>query len=108
MTASSHPGPDDDSALSSWERRVLAAMEDDLAASDPRLAREMSRGVVPAARGWWPMSAPATGLLCGALLLLVFVGALVPASSWAVLGIATTLVVVPWLLLAAVEKRSHG
>jgi hypothetical protein len=35
----------------------------------------------------------------------VLVGALLPASAWAVLGVVTTLVVVPWLLLAVTEKN---
>ena len=108
MTASSNPGPDDHGALSSWERQVLAGIEDDLAAGDPRLARRLSRRVVRAPSGWWPVSAPVTGLLFVVLLVLVLVGALLPASSWAVLGTATTLVVVPWLLLAVTEKRSDG
>jgi hypothetical protein len=55
--------------------------------------------------GWWPLSARSTGLLFVALLLLVLVGALVPASSWAILGLTTTLVVVPWILLCVIE---HG
>jgi hypothetical protein len=39
-----------------------------------------------------------------ALTVLVLVGALLPASAWAVLGVVTTLVVIPWLLLAATER----
>jgi hypothetical protein len=106
MTASSTPGHDDHDALSERERRVLADIERDLAASDPRLVGEFSRPrrYRPAPR-WWPLSVPSTGLLLVGLLVLVFVGALLPASWWAVLGLVTTLVVVPWLLLAVTEKN---
>jgi hypothetical protein len=77
MTASSTPGHDDHDALSERERRVLADIERDLAASDPRLVGEFSRPrrYRPAPR-WWPLSGPSTGLLLVGLLVLVFVGAL--------------------------------
>jgi hypothetical protein len=104
MTASHTPGPDGHDALSSWERQVLAGIEDDLAASDPGLADEISRAAMRAQR-WWPLSGRSTGLLVVGMSILVLVGVLLPASAWAVLGVVTTLVVVPWLLLAATEKR---
>lgn len=57
MTTSHNPGPNDHDALSPWERQVLAGIEHDLAASDPRLADEMSNrggafggGLCPAPR----------------------------------------------------------
>jgi hypothetical protein len=108
MTASSTPGHDDhDDALSEWERRSLAGIERDLAASDPRLVRELTRRRrYRSGPRWWPLSVPITGLLIAGLVVLVLVGALLPASGWAILGVVTTLVVVPWLLLAASEKNS--
>jgi Protein of unknown function (DUF3040) len=105
MTASSNPDPDDQDALSPWERHVLAGIEHDLAASDPRLVQELSNRGQGSAPRWWPLSAPTTVLLFVGLLVLVLVSALLPASWWAVLGIVTTLVVVPWLLLAATENN---
>ncbi len=106
MSTSSNPRPDDHGGLSPWERRVLADIEHDLAASDPRLVRELShRRRYRSAPRWWPLSVPITGLLLVGLLVLVLVGALLPASWWAVLGLVTALVVVPWLLLAATEKN---
>jgi hypothetical protein len=106
MTASSTPGHDDHDALSEWERRVLAGIERDLAASDPRLVQELSSpGRYRSTPRWWPVSVPATGLLVVGLLVLVLAGALLPASGWAVLGLVTTLVVVPWLLFAVTEKN---
>ncbi|QYN36179.1 DUF3040 domain-containing protein [Pseudonocardia sp. DSM 110487] len=106
MTASSTPGHDDHDALSEWERRALADIERGLIASDPRLVRELSRRRrYRSAPRWWPVSVPTTGLLLAGLLVLVLVGELLPASWWAVLGLVTVLVVVPWLLLAATEKN---
>jgi hypothetical protein len=105
MTMSSHPGPDDHDALSPWEHRVLAAIEHEMAASDPRLVQELGSWRHRGTPRWWPLSGRATGLLILGLLVLVLVGALLPASRWAVLGVVTTLVVVPWLLLALAEKN---
>ena len=111
MTKSSTPGHDDHGhddhdALSEWERRVLAGIERELAASDPRLVEELARPrrYRPAPR-WWPLSVHATGVLFVGLLVLVVAGALLPAAWWAVLGLVTTLVIVPWLLFAATEKN---
>ena len=105
MTTSSSPGPDDHDALAPWERQVLADIEDDLSASDPRLADEMSWYAAGRAQHWWPLSVRSTCLLFIALTVLVLVGALLPTSWWAVVGVVTTLVVLPWLLLAATEKN---
>jgi hypothetical protein len=107
MSTSSNPDPHEHDALSPWERQVLAGIESDLSTSDPGLADEMSGRVLVRAQRWWPLSIPSTGLLIVALTVLVLVGALLPASAWAVLGVVTTLVVVPWLLLAATE-RNHS
>jgi Protein of unknown function (DUF3040) len=103
MYLSSNPGPDDHDALSAWERRVLADIENDLTLSDPRLADAMSRPAVRAER-WWPLSGPSTGLLIVALTVLVLVAALLPASWRSTLGLVTTLVVIPWLLMVVTEK----
>ena len=104
MSRSSNSGPDDRDALSPWERQVLAGIEHDLAASDPGLADRLNRRAAVRAQRWWPLSGPSTCLLVVALTVLVLVGALLPASAWAVLGVVTTLVVIPWLLLAATER----
>lgn len=104
MSTSSSSGPDDRGSLSPWERRVLADIEHDLATSDPGLADLLNRRAALRAQRRWPLSGPSTGLLVVALTVLVLVGALLPASAWAVLGVVTTLVVIPWLLLAAIEK----
>jgi hypothetical protein len=90
--------------LSPWEERVLAGIEAGIADSDPRFARRMSRGTrasVGAALipGRW------LALLPIVLVVPVVAAALVPASAWAVLGLITTLVVLPWLLLCSTEQR---
>jgi hypothetical protein len=108
MTRSSDPGPDHRGALTPWERRILAEIEDDLTTGDPRLAREMRSRRTRSAVRWWPVSGLCTALLVVALLVLVLAGTLLRTSSWAVLALVTTLVVVPWLLLAATEKNRFG
>jgi hypothetical protein len=104
MSTSSNPGPHEQDGLAPWARDVLAGIENDMTSSDPGLADAMSRAQ-PRARRWWPLSGPSTGLLVVGLIVLVPVGALLPASAWAVLRIVTALVVVQWLLLAATERN---
>jgi hypothetical protein len=103
MGRASNPSFDDHEALSPGERKVLAGIEDDLTVNDPRLADELCRLGSGRVRLWWPLSARSSGLLVVALPLLAVVGALLPAW-WVVLGAAVALVVVPWLLLAAMEE----
>jgi hypothetical protein len=105
MATSSSPGPHEHGALSAWERRVLADIEDDLAASDPRLADELSASGRRSTS--WPLSVMSTGLLVVALLVLVVAGALLPTSWLAALAAGTTLVV-PLFLLAVIEKTGYG
>jgi hypothetical protein len=108
MSTSSNPGPDDHDALSAWERRVLADIEEDLSATDPGLAHAMARRPRVPSRAevrWWPMSLRSTLLLFVALALLIVAAALVPASWSALLGLITTVVIIPWLLLSAIERR---
>ena len=108
MPTPSQPDPGGGDGLSPWERQILAGIEDDLLTTDPRLANEMGHRRSRTMPGWWPLSARSTVLLFVALSVLVLAGALVPASWWAVLGLVTTLVVVPWLVLAAIEKNPSG
>jgi hypothetical protein len=95
-------------ALSPWERRVLAGIEDDLATSDPRLAQMIGRRGSLTTPGWWPLSVRCTGLLLVALLVLVVASVLVPASGWLILGLITTVVVVPWIVLCMSDQRGSG
>ena len=85
----------DANALSCRERRVLADIENDLAASDPRGADEMGRRSSLPTRRWWPLSARCTVLLLLVLLVLLVASVLVPASRWPALGVIKTAVVVP-------------
>jgi hypothetical protein len=68
MPPPSVPGPNDHDSLSDWEREVLAGIEDDLATSDPRLAKAMAG----AAAGWRPLSWLSILALVGGLLVLVY------------------------------------
>jgi hypothetical protein len=95
----------DANALSCRERRVLADIENDLAASDPRGADEMGRRSSLPTRRWWPLSARCTVLL---LLVLLVASVLVPASRWPALGVIKTVVVLSWILLCASEQREPG
>ncbi|MHA6793807.1 DUF3040 domain-containing protein [Pseudonocardia bannensis] len=108
MPTSSQPDPHGRDGLTPWERQVLAGIEDGLVTTDPHLAHEMSHRRSRTMPGWWPLSARSTFLLFVVLSVLVLAGALVSASWWAVLGLVTTLVMVPWLLLAAIEKNQSG
>lgn len=103
MAASSNPDPEEHDALTSWERRALADIEGDLAASDPRLARKMA-GTPRRMPRWWPMSLRATLLLVVMQFVLIGAATLVPLSLPAVLSVITVLVVVPWVVLCAVEN----
>jgi DUF3040 family protein len=95
MAPSSAPGPDDRTPLTPRERQALASIEDSLWDTDPEYAWRMSATATEPHR-------PVTGSLSGtaaAALLLLSVGALLPPSVRAVLGLVLTLVVLPWLIL---------
>ena len=102
MSASSGSGNGDDS-LSAREREILASIESDLAIADPRFAQRLARPL----RGrkttprWWPLSLRCSLLLV--VVLAVLVAATVLSPSWLVLGLITTVVVVPWILLCAAD-----
>jgi hypothetical protein len=106
LASSAGPEPDGRDGLSPWERRVLAGIAADLAASDPRLVQKIGRRGSPATTGWWPLSVRCTGLLLAALCVLVGASVLVPASGW--LGLITAAVVVPWILLCLSDPRGSG
>lgn len=101
MSASSASGSGD-GALSARERQILAAIEQDLNATDPRLAHRLSRPMRTSTARWWPISLRCTLLLV--VVLVVLAGATVFAPSWTALGLITGIVVVPWLLLCAADR----
>jgi DUF3040 family protein len=94
----------DANVLSCRERRVLADIEDDLAASDPRGADEMGRRSSLPTPGWWPLSARCTVLLL-VLLVLVVASVLVPASRWGRSRRDQDSRGRSWILLCASEQR---
>lgn len=105
MSASSTPEPHDrDDTLSAWEQPVLSRIEDDLSATDPRLARDEQRetqtdarlvAVVGSVRGAPDRHVDRSG---GGQLARFTV-------RWAVLGVVTALFGLPCLMLAAIENN---
>jgi hypothetical protein len=106
MSAGSEPDGRD--GLSPRERRVLAGIAADLAASDPRLAQKIGRRGSSATPGRWPLSVRCTGLLLVALCVLVAASVLVPTSGWLILGLITAAVMVPWILFCLSDPRGSG
>lgn len=98
--------PDEPPALSGREREILAAIEHDLDASAPRLAREMARPMVAAPRV--PAGAVEAGFLAVSLLAVLAVAGLVPTVVWALLAVIGTMIVVPWGMLWAIEKHERS
>jgi DUF3040 family protein len=97
--------PDEPPALSGREREILAAIEHDLDASAPRLAREMARPMTTAPPV--PAGAVEAGFLIISLFLVLGVAGLVPAVVWALLAVIGTMIVVPWAMLWALEKHER-
>jgi hypothetical protein len=103
MTAAFHSNPDSSDPLSAREQRILASIENDLAGTDPGLAKAMADD------GWTRIwSSPLghltpRGVLTGTVLLLA-PGALMPASWWAVVGLLVVFVGLPWLVLGVTRR----
>jgi Protein of unknown function (DUF3040) len=94
--------PDEPPALSGREREILAAIEHDLDASAPRLAREMARPMATAPPV--PAGAVEAGFLVISLFVVLGVAGLVPAVVWALLAVIGAMVVVPWAMLRVFER----
>jgi len=54
-----------------------------------------------------PVRAKQIGLLIPTLLIIVVAAVLIPASWWALLAVLIILLVAPWILLCAIERRTH-
>ena len=102
MSPPSAPGPGEPRALSARERAILAAIEHDLDASAPALARKMTR--LKTRRGPATSRLAERGLLAAALLVVLTAAGLVPAAVWPVLAVLGSLVLVPWAMLRAFER----
>lgn len=96
MPASYASEPDSPAPLSPREKRILAAIEDELWDSDPEFGLRMAAGA-PRPGPSWTVGGYGTASAV-VLLLLVFAAALSPAWR-AILGLVLTLGVLPCLVL---------
>ena len=99
MAAPQAPDPDEPGGLSAREQKILAAIEADMLTPDPALARGLTGAnrPRPGPRGW--AAARHGVLLILALTALIVAAAVMPSDWWHVLGLLTTLLLVPWILL---------
>lgn len=102
MAASNTSGPDQPGELSAREKKILDGIEDDMLTADPTLAQQMTRAAWSRCRA----AARHGALLIAALIILIIAAAVLPPTWWAVLGLLTTLLLVPWILLFPAD-RSH-
>ena len=106
MAASNISGPDEPGQLSAHEKKILEGIKDDIVTADPSLARQMTRAAWPKAGTRWWLAVRHGAFLIAALIILVIAAAVLPPTWWGVLGLLTTLLLVPWILLFP-TNRSH-
>ena len=99
MAASYISGPDESGGLSAGEQKVLAEIEYDLFVADPTLARHLECADWPRAGTRLRAAVRHGALLITALIILIIAATAVPAGWWTALGLLTTLLLVPWILL---------
>jgi Flp pilus assembly protein TadB len=99
MAASYNSGPDEPGELSAREKEILAAIEYDLLVADPTLARHLECAGWPRAGSRWRAAARHGALLIAALIILIITAAAIPPAWWSVLGLLSTVLLVPWILL---------
>jgi hypothetical protein len=88
--------------LSLRERRILAAIEDELQRNDPALAVTFAETRWPLSfRRWFPLSRASVGLLVLALLVLVLLHSIALGLGPAGLGVLTGVLILPWLFSAS-------
>ena len=105
MAASNTSGPDEPAELSAREKKILEGIEDDILTADPTLARKMTRTARPKPGSRWCRHG---ALLLAALIILIIAAAVLPPTWWGVLGLLTTLLLVPWILLFPTNRsRRH-
>ena len=98
--AAPHPAaPDEPGGLSAREQKILAAIEYDLLVADPTLARHLECAHWPRAETRLRTAARHGMLLIIALIILIVAASVMPSSWWHILGLLTTLLLVPWILL---------
>jgi len=100
MAASSGTGPDGPRELSAREKKILAEIEYDLLVADPTLVRHLECAHWPRTRTRRRAIARHCALLIAALIILIIAAAsAVPSGWWGSLGVLTTVLLVPWILL---------
>jgi Flp pilus assembly protein TadB len=98
--SASHPcDPEEPGELSSREKKILASIEQDIQTTDPALARHMARRKRPKTRTPLRAAVRHGTLLIIALVILIVAAAVLPSGSWVVIGVLTTVLLVPWILL---------
>ena len=108
MAASYTSGPDEPGELSAREKKILAAIEYDLLVADPTLARHLECADWPRTGTRWRAAVRHGVLLIAALIILIITAAAIPPAWWAALGLLTTLLLVPWILLFPTDHPNQG
>jgi Flp pilus assembly protein TadB len=104
--SASHPcDPGEPGELSSREKKILAAIEQEIHTTDPALARHLERRKRPKTRTPLRAAIRHGTLLIIALVILIVATAVLPSDSWIVLGLLTTVLLVPWILLFPANAR---
>ena len=93
------PRPEEPGELSSREKEILAAIEQEIQTTDPTLARHMARRKRLKARTPLRAAVRHGTLLIIALVILIVATAVLPSDSWIIMGLLTTVLLVPWILL---------
>jgi Flp pilus assembly protein TadB len=107
--SASHPGdPEEPGELSSREQKILAAIEQDIHTTDPTLARHLARRKRPKTRTPLRAAVRHGTLLIIALVILIVAAAVLPSGSWVVMGLLTTVLLVPWILLFPANRSPKG
>ena len=99
MSASYPRDPMEPGGLSRYEKKILAAIEQEIQTTDPTLARHMAHRKRLTTRTPWRAAVRHGTLLLTALIVLIIAAALLPPGSGLVLGLLTTVLLVPWILL---------
>jgi Protein of unknown function (DUF3040) len=99
MSASYPCDPMEPGGLSRYEKKILAAIEQEIQTTDPTLARHLAYGKRLTTRTPWRAPVRHGTLLLTALIVLIIATAPLPPGSGLVLGLPTTVLLVPWSLL---------
>jgi Flp pilus assembly protein TadB len=108
MSASHPRDPEEPGELSSREKKILAAIEQEIQTTDPTLARHMARRKRLKTRTPLRAAVRHGTLLIIALVILIVATAVLPPDSWIIMGLLTTVLLVPWILLFPAGRSPKG